>query len=200
MSLLVESIKILNGRVYNLPLHEERINASRGRLFGLIEPIGLRRYIEIPEGFRNGLVKCRVLYDQKIQEVSFQSYSLRRIQSIKVIEGHDIFYPDKLVDRKPLDDLYAQKGRCDEIIITRDGYLTDAYYYNIVCVKNNHYFTPKSPLLSGVMREFLIRKGKISPIDIHRDELMTFDQIHLINALTPLGKCVVKPNQIFLTY
>ena len=63
MSLLIESIKIFNGRIYNLRRHENRIQRSRVALISKdVTPISLRSHIEIPSDLRQGLVKCRIVY------------------------------------------------------------------------------------------------------------------------------------------
>ncbi|MBK8348820.1 MAG: hypothetical protein IPL08_14840 [Saprospiraceae bacterium] len=71
---MVESIKILNGRIYNLRLHEERANLTRKQLYGLSRALDLRSNIIIPEEYKKGLVKCRIIYREAVHQVSFQPY------------------------------------------------------------------------------------------------------------------------------
>jgi len=70
--------------------------------------------------------------------------------------------------------------------------VTDAYYYNLVFEKDGRYFTPMTPLLAGVQRARLLKSGKITPIEIAAAHICDYDSIHLINALTPMGRIVVE--------
>ncbi|MBK8371293.1 MAG: hypothetical protein IPL20_08025 [Saprospiraceae bacterium] len=53
----------------------------------------------------------------------------------------DIEYPYKWVERPELDEVFRQKGNADEIIIIRKGWVTDAYYYNLVFEKMVNFYT-----------------------------------------------------------
>jgi len=196
MSLLVESIKILNGRIYNLRLHEERANLTRKQLYGLSRALDLRSNIIIPEEYKKGLVKCRIIYREAVHQVSFQPYQKRIISCVKIIENNDIDYSYKWQKRDNMDALFNMKGKADEIIIVKNGLLTDAYYYNIVCLSGKALFTPSRPLLHGVMREKLLNNKRIIPWDITVPNLKEFDRIYLVNALTPLGDIHFSPDQI----
>lgn len=193
---LIESIRILNGRISHLNFHENRCNESRAKLWNLTNAINLRKKLTIPKNYQDGLVKCRIVYSQEIEEISFQAYQIRTINKIKIIQNDTISYPFKFEERKELDTLFAAKDDSDEIMIVKNNLVTDAYYYNYVFQKGTQYFTPYQPLLEGVMRSSLILNNKIIKKDIFVTEIQEFDAIHLINAMTPLGKIVVKPNQL----
>ena len=195
---LIESIRILNGRISHLNFHEDRCNESRAKLWNLTNAINLKKKLTIPKNYQDGLVKCRIVYSQEIEEISFQAYQIRTINRIKIIQSDTISYPFKFEERKELDTLFAAKDDNDEIMIVKNNLVTDAYYYNYVFQKGKQYFTPNQPLLEGVMRSSLILNNKIIKKDIFVTEIQEFDAIHLINAMTPLGKIVVKPNQIYI--
>lgn len=193
MSLLVESIKIYNGRMYNIAQHEARAKQARAALWGITQKLDLRKHIIIPDTCKTGLVKCRVCYDTSIREITFAPYSVRQIKTLKIIEtGEDLHYGYKWADRPQLDRLYGLREDCDEIIIVQHGLVTDAYYYNLVFEKEGRYFTPMTPLLAGVQRARLLNSGKITPIEIAAAHICDYDSIHLINALTPMGRIVVE--------
>ncbi len=193
---LVESIRVMNGRFSRLSLHEDRLNHTRKMLFSATNTLCLKRKILIPEPYQKGLVKCRLIYSKDIEEISFSHYEIRKINRIKIVTCDTISYSFKYLERTTLDNLFEQKTNCDEIMIIKNGQVTDAYYYNYVFQKGHEYFTPTEPLLEGVMRSSLINAQKIIKRDIFAAEIHQFDAIHLINALTPLGKVVIKPNQI----
>lgn len=196
MSLLVESIKIFNGKVYNIAGHEKRANLARFELFGRIDPLKIRKNIKIPAEFSKGLVKCRVIYDELIRDIQYQHYTHRNIKTLKIIDGRDTQYAYKYLKRDDLDALYKKRNGCDEIIIVNNGLVTDAYYYNIVFCTKNSFFTPRLPLLNGVQRQKFIASGRIEERDIYLTDVCNFESIHLINVFTSLGKIVIPTNQI----
>jgi 4-amino-4-deoxychorismate lyase len=196
MSLLVESIKILNGRMHHIEGHEERANRSRLSLFGSVPPLNIRRSVALPAEFAKGLVKCRIIYDVVIHDIQFEQYNIKKIKSIKAVEGNTIQYPHKYLKRDELNALYEKRNGCDEIMILHNGQVSDAYYYNIVCSRQDKFYTPKIPLLHGVQRQKLLNAGRIQEMTICISDLKNFDSIHLINAMTPLGKIVIPIHQI----
>ncbi|MBK9737531.1 MAG: aminotransferase class IV [Saprospiraceae bacterium] len=196
MSLLVESIKIFNGRLYNMDFHETRFNETRKKLFGITTPLSLRRHMVIPSEVKQGLVKCRVTYNNDIHNITFQPYKPNVIHSVKLVVHDDISYAYKFEQRAELDLLFDLRADSEEIMIIKNGLVTDAYYYNYLFEKDGHIFTPSSPLLCGTMRAFLLSKNTIIAKDIYADKVHKYDFIYMINAMTPLGKIKLKPNQI----
>lgn len=198
MSLLTESIKVYNGKVYNIQLHNQRCNKARKALFGSNIPLDLRTNIQVPVAYSEGLVKCRILYNKSVQDISFEEYSIRMINKLCIIENNTIQYPYKFTERPELNQLYHRRKEADEIIIVKNGLITDAYYYNIVLSRNGDLFTPASPLLEGTRRAALLKKGKLKKADIHIAELDQFDIIYLVNALSPLGsvQIAIQPENI----
>lgn len=196
MSLLVESIKILNGRCYLLALHEARMRKAQSELYGIKASINLHKYIQIPDVFKQGLIKCRIMYDAQIRDVQFLHYSVRTIQNAKLVVSSDVNYPYKFVLRPSLDALYALRENCDEIIIIKNGLVTDAYYYNLVFEKENQFYTPAIPLLHGIQRENLLTSNKIISTDVPVDHIHDYERIHFINALTRINECSISPSQI----
>ena len=197
MSRLVESINICNGKPYHLGLHEARANASRRLLYGTDLPdLKLAESIIVPSLYTAGLVKCRVIYDRTITSIDFSHYTVRSILSLSVIHDDTINYPLKWVERPQLDELYAQRQGADEILIFKNGLLTDAYYYNVVIAVNGKYLTPRLPLLKGVRRAQLLVMEWIEEADIDLKLLRQATSIYLVNAMTVLGKIKLAPYQI----
>lgn len=191
MSLLVESIKILNGRICNLDAHQARFDRSRRDCFGSTDRISLREKIRQQGVPASGLFKCRVVYQLEVESVAFQPYQYPDIRSLAIVQDPDITYDDKWVDRPALDVLFRQKEPADEIIIVKKGLVTDAFYYNLVFEKKGQFWTPDTPLLMGTKRKQLLKKGKIFTARISEKDIYTFEKIHLINAMTDLGRLVI---------
>jgi 4-amino-4-deoxychorismate lyase len=191
MSLLVESVKILNGRLYNLSEHQARFDKSRKMCFGRTDIISLREIIEQKGIPSSGLYKCRILYGAEIDSVYFQTYQFPDITTLKIVQDDDIRYDFKWLERPGLEKLFKERETAQEIIIIKNGLVTDAFYYNLVFERNGVFLTPAVPLLLGTKRAKLMKKGQISPAVIHEEDIITFEKIHLINALTDLNRVTV---------
>ena len=126
------------------------------------------------------------------EEISFERYTAGKVSSLKLIEA-PIDYPFKFADRKTLNTLLAQKDDCDEILITRNGLITDTSYSNVVFNKGDQYFTPKNPLLNGTKRQKLLREGRIREKEIVVDALGQYERVYLINAMLDLGDNISLP-------
>ena len=83
MCQLFESIKVEGRKLCNIGAHNERFNRSRKDLFGLSSYLDLGEIIQIPESLGNGIYKCKVIYSKTIQEVEFQVYTKRNIQTLQ---------------------------------------------------------------------------------------------------------------------
>ena len=60
MSLLVETIRIENGKILNISFHNERMIRSLYKIYGLMTKPDLEKIIEVPESAKQGIYKCRV--------------------------------------------------------------------------------------------------------------------------------------------
>ena len=59
----------------------------------------------------------------------------------------------------------------DEVIIEKNGYLTDTTIANIAFFDGKQWFTPEKPLLKGTMRAKLIEEGFLQTKNIKSEEL-----------------------------
>ena len=192
MPKLVESIKVSNGVIHLPELHNERFNLARQRLFGPTDPIRLQDRLNVPENARVGLFKCRVVYEKNIEAVEWHRYTLPGIRRLKVVEaGPDLDYALKYTDRSQLAQLYARRGDCDEILILKNGELTDASFANLVFDDGDRLLTPANPLLKGVKRAYYLSQNQILERRITMADLPSFQSVHLINAMLDLGDCRV---------
>lgn len=193
---LVESIQIRDGQIPLLPYHEARANRTREALMGIDKPLLLGEAIHEKGLFKDGIYKCRVVYNEKIEEIIVQEYQIREIKALRLVEDNSIRYDFKFLERPALDVLFQQRDGCDEIMIVKEGLITDAFYYNFIFEKAGRWFTPKTPLLEGCRRAAFIDAGLLCTDDIHVDSICDYDRIHLINAMTEPGNIVITPDQI----
>jgi 4-amino-4-deoxychorismate lyase len=183
MCLLVESIKLLDGNFYNLAGHQQRMNRSLEMLFNEQQPFNLQEFLKSTNHPTQGLYKCRVVYDRKVKEVEFVPYVPRKVKTLKLVEGNAVEYSHKYNDRSAIDRLYTQRGDCDDVLIIKNGMVTDSSYANIVFKKNDRWYTPASVLLPGTMRQQLLDKGIIQTQAISKQDIRSFRSFKLINAL-----------------
>lgn len=183
MCQLVETIKCKDGKLENLRFHQARFNLSRKSLFASEKIYSLSKVIEIPVKFRKGLFRCRVVYSSEIEQVEFHLHQYRKVESLKLVEDNTIDYRLKYTDRKKLKELFEKRRDCDDIIIVKNGCITDSYVANVVFFDGKEWWTPDTPLLHGTRRAQLIEEGKIKVCRITPDDLPRFKKAGLINAM-----------------
>lgn len=191
----VETIKILDGDAPYIAYHQERMNRTIAHFFPNVVCTPLD---EISNGFRRpGLNKLRVVYGPTgIEKVECSPYAMRNVKTLKVIEGGDIDYGFKSTDRTCLNQLTALKGECDDIVITRHGLVTDTSFTNIAIFDGHVWLTPKSPLLCGTKRAFLLKHRLIEEADITVGDLMAASHVRLFNAMIEFGEMEIEPEGV----
>lgn len=183
MSLLIESIKLLDGTFHNLSHHEQRMNRSLKSLCGVHEHVDLEVLLSKVDVPTQGLFKCRIVYDDSLREIELQPYQYKKIRSLRVVEHDRINYEFKYTDRRLINRLYELRKDCDDILIVKRGFVTDSSYSNIVFRRNNHWVTPWSALLKGTQRQKLLDQNIIHEDDIRVEDIHTFQSFKLINAM-----------------
>jgi 4-amino-4-deoxychorismate lyase len=183
MSLLIESIKLLDGQFCNLFYHEQRMIRSLEMICGVHETLNLEKLLNDMAPPQKGLYKCRMIYDDQTKEVEFIPYQPRTINSLRIIEHDRISYEFKYKDRKTIDRLFELRKDCDDILIVKRGLVTDASFSNIVFRKGKRWFTPWSALLKGTQRQKLIANDRIVPEEITVEDIQSFETFKLINAM-----------------
>ncbi len=99
----IETIKIEKGEARNLRFHQERFMRTRAEMLGLKSHPCLADEIIIPAQAKEGIFKCRVIYDQKMKPGwSIYPYVRPDIRSLKLIPDNQISYPYKSTDRSAL--------------------------------------------------------------------------------------------------
>lgn len=183
MSLLLETIKLLDGNFLNLSRHEQRMNRALKTLCGAEDHVELEPMLNALARPETGLYKCRIVYDDVSREIEFVPYTARPVQSLRVIEHDRISYEFKYTNRKLIDQLFALRKDCDDILIVKRGFVTDASYANVAFRRKNYWVTPWSALLKGTQRQKLIEQNILQEEDIRVEDIQTFDACKLINAM-----------------
>ena len=186
MSRLFETIKCEDGKLLNLEYHRERFNRSRKDCFGSDEKLLLEEIISIPEECKSGIFRCRVTYSDKIEKIEFLAYQFRNVESLKLVYDDNVDYHFKYSDRNYLTKLFEKRRKCDDILIVKNGCITDSYTANPIFFNGKNWWTPETVLLPGTQRAKLLKEGIIFKQRITPDDLYKYSKVGLVNALQPM--------------
>ncbi len=156
---------------------------SRLSLFGIDTPITLSSEITIPPTLGLGVYKCRITYNSRIHSIKFILYNPHKIQSLKLVYDDEVNYSHKYEDRDVLHELLKQKSPCDDVLIVKQGWITDTSYSNVVFWDGEKWITPHTYLLAGTQRANLLENNKIHAREITPKDLPLFSHAKLINAM-----------------
>lgn len=197
MCLLLESIKIREGKTLNLGYHQQRLDASQKALFGgNFDPIVLFSALDTSRLNPSTVYKARVVYGRSLESVEFEPYQMKTVISIQLVDCGGFSYDLKYADRSVLYQLYQKRGKADDVLLVKNGLLTDCSYSNVCLWDGTNWFTPAAPLLSGTKRAQLIDAGTITERDIHVSRLHQYQKMSMINAMMELGELEVPMDQL----
>lgn len=187
---LFETICLEQGLAKNLPYHQQRYEKTllkfyphlKVTTFNLAEILAKHTALYTSEP----LIRCRIDYDQQNYAIQFFPYQRKTYRTFQPVFCDHIDYSLKFTDRTLLNQLLEQKAKCDEIMIIRQGKVTDCSIGNLIFRQNNQWFTPIEPLLEGTQRAKLLSEKKIIAREILFDDLAQYEEIRLINAMNGL--------------
>lgn len=183
MSRYVESIRLDNGVPSRLPYHQARMDQTIREVFGTSCPHKLEGILNEVVPSTAGLIKWRVVYDDKNVTTEFAPYRAKEIVSLKLVHDNEIEYSHKSEDRQAIQKLWEKRGECHDVLIVKDGFVTDSSYANIVFKRLDRWVTPDTCLLKGTMRQFLLDEGIIIQDDIKESDIGRYESFKLINAM-----------------
>lgn len=170
-----ETIKCEDYEIFNLDYHNKRVTNTIGL------NINLQEYIY---PLNEELLRCKVIYnDFEVINVEYFPYKKREINSFKLIFDDEIIYNKKYLNRKNLDNLFSEKENCDEIIIIKNGIVTDTSIANIAIFYDGIWITSKNCLLKGTTRNRLLEEKFLIEKDISVEMLKNASKIALMNAM-----------------
>lgn len=185
----IESICCEDGSPKLLSLHQDRLERTFSNFFPKESPLDLANIItQIPT---EGRYKCRLQYNARSFRINYHPYQKNEINSLQIIHDDNINYEFKSNNREELDGLFQKREKADDIIIIRNGLVTDSYYANLVFFDGNEWWTPQDPLLKGVKREFLLGENLIKTKEIYNGDLKSFTKVSLINAMLDIEEVEV---------
>lgn len=179
----IETIRVRNGVLENIEFHKKRMHETC-KEFDINFKEDYLENIIIPKDLSSKELKLRIVYSKNSLEQSIEVYNRRKISSLRLIEANDIDYSFKYEDRDKLNSLLKQKEGAYEILIVKNGFITDTSFSNIVLLdQSNQLFTPSTYLLNGTQRQRLLLNNQIKEIPLTPKDLKNYKSLHLINAL-----------------
>ena len=197
MCRFVESIKLKDGVFYRLKLHQERVNKAFAACYPTECPFSIFENLNQSVIPQEGTYKCRIVYDEDVKLFEFVPYERREINSLKLVETDLESSAYKLEDRTGFNAAFTQRGDCDDVLLVKNGLLTDTSYCNIALYDGENWITPHIPLLYGVNRAELLAQGKLIEKDIPAEYLKNYQKIALFNAMIEFGEMVLDIDKIF---
>lgn len=190
---LFETLCLENGILKNMELHQQRYEQSLVAFYGesTVKIYDLLAEIhktpEFSTALLQPLVRCRIAYNADSLQIQFFPYERKTYRHFQAVICDHIDYSLKYQDRVLLNTLLEQKQGCDEIMIIKNGKVTDCSIGNLIFRSGEVWVTPDEPLLNGTQRQFLLAQGKIKEQPIFAEDVKQFDEIRLINAMNGLA-------------
>ncbi|NNE25413.1 MAG: hypothetical protein HKN09_01100 [Saprospiraceae bacterium] len=201
MSLLLESIRIVHNRCPLLPYHLHRIDKTYKHLFSTSAKLeDIKSSIEKAAlSARNDTVyKLRLLYNRNDWHIEIIPYTMRQISNCQCVYDDTVEYDFKFADRRQLEQLSAQHDDADDILIIKNGCVTDSSYANVAFYDGREWATPATPLLEGTRRAELLDNKKIVKKDITVREIVEYQKVSLFNAMINLEEITFSTQNIIL--
>jgi len=198
---LFETIRFDDGRAGIWSYHASRLYSSCLKLYGIPPAFDPEKAIEVPEACRMGVWKCRLLYNASACMVEWQPYVKRALKRLIVKDSENLDYQLKYTDRSALDGFGPGLGDDEEVLLVRNGLVTDTRYTNVALFDGLSWITPEHPLLPGTRRMELldfniIRQGVVKMTDLRASEESKeslYDRIRLFNAMIPWEEAIELP-------
>jgi 4-amino-4-deoxychorismate lyase len=181
----LETICIRDGMPQHLDWHQRRVDATLQHFHPeRRHSWQLEKWIEVPSAFQDRVVRCRIDYDAHHFSIHFFHYTPANIKSLRLVEASSgIDYRYKYADRNMIEKLYAQRGEADDVLIMKNGWITDTSIANIAFEKNGRWYTPAIPLLAGTTWKRLVSSGILKTTPIHFTHIHLFDKFKIFNAM-----------------
>ena len=182
MSQFIESIKVEDTEIFLLDQHQKRVNETFS-YFGKEVSINIDEIFKSLKHDEDGLYKFKITYDLTGKyRTQMIPYAMSEIANFQLVENNSYDYSFKFEDRKELEKMKIL-SKAAEIIIVKNNHITDTSYSNLLFKKGKDWFTPKTYLLNGVQRQFLLIAKKIKEVEITLQNLSEYSHFQLINAL-----------------
>ncbi|MFW0884303.1 aminotransferase class IV [Candidatus Acidulodesulfobacterium sp. H_13] len=188
----IDTIKLSDGNYKLIDYHNRRVNDTIRHFFGAGFEINIETIIPSPDEYKIGIYKCRLVYAKCVDNIQIIPYVKRTITKLKIIDSDDIHLPSgckplnyefKYKDRTCINYFLSGLDDTTDVLITRNGLITDTSFSNVILFDGQKWITPDTCLLNGIKRRYLLDKGDIEEKKISTVDLPYFQKISLINAM-----------------
>lgn len=183
--LFLETIRLQDGQFLHLDYHQERLDRTLFDHYRTLEKqIDLAAILVAPPDKQQGRFKVRVSYHTTIAAIEILPYTIRSVEGLQPVQiESDFDYAYKYADRTALQDLFLSRTFGDDVLLIRNGLLTDTSYANVALFDGQSWYTPARPLLVGTARNRLIAERQLQIADICQQDLPAFQTLRLVNAM-----------------
>lgn len=181
----LESIRLENQQLHFMEWHEARFLHTQRANWGSIKYKNLDNIIKTHPDFPKDdqKYKCRLVYSPKALTITFTAYTPRVIRRLQPVQINKIDYTYKSTDRHAFNLLTNGLATDTEILIFKNGLLTDSSFSNLALYDGHNWYTPEVPLFQGVHRSYLLQKSILQKTEITQVQLKNYQKIRLINAM-----------------
>lgn len=184
MSRFLETIRICDGQPLHLDWHQGRVSDTFSKFYPGAAPFRLESLFRTSTPPAGSDLRWRIRYDHISCETEFSSFQVKPLQSLQLIRlPPEYSYWYKFADRRILELASSRRGVADDVLLIRDGWITDTTVANVAFLKNNRWYTPAIPLLAGTTWKRLVTHGTLTPRPIHVHDLDRYEACAVFNAL-----------------
>lgn len=180
-----ETIAIIDGIPQNLAFHQARMDNTIEKLFQKTSVFNLEEIIQVSTEYQNGLIKCRIDYNQQDFNIIFSAYQRREIRNYQCVYLDNLDYTLKYTNRTIFEDINMIK---DEAVIIHDKKVTDCRIGNLIFFKDGIWYGSKNYLLKGTQLSRLLSENRVQLKEINADEIHQYEKVMMINAMNPFDE------------
>ena len=180
---LFETICIEQGSIQNVLYHELRFANSYFAYYQEQPSFSLFNGVDLSTLDVAKKYKLKISYNASETSWAITEYLNKVPTTLQLVFDDTIDYSVKYTDREKLNALHEHRNDFDDVLIVKNGLITDACYANILFKIGEELITPKKPLLHGTCRARLLATQTIKEKDIHFTKIAEFDCFQLINAM-----------------
>jgi len=185
-----ESIRILNGKPMNLEFHQTRLNKTFNIFYPNVLNHNLQKLITQTPDISQFSGKLRFSYSSLQWKIELIDYTSFFFNDFRMVFTQNFSYPYKFSERLWFESIKESHKEFQEVIIVKNGFITDASAYNLAFFNGTKWITPSTPLLEGTMRASLLSLQIIHLGEIKASDLYLYKKFKLINALNPFETSV----------
>lgn len=190
----LESICFEAGAYHLLDYHQIRVNRTFQHFYPEKAPLILEEIL--PDIKSDEKIKVRLMYHEHDHDLDVSNYIPKSITQLRLVASNQLDYSFKYLNRSKLIELLEPGNEHEEVVITKNGYVTDSTYSNLIFKQDGFWYTPSTFLLNGVKRQYLLARKLIIERPIRKQDIKDYSEVSLINAMLDPGDLSLPVDQI----